>query len=100
VPWRLMHLSTKARSVTPQTQGRKYDSQTTDNNDDVEKKEVDREQERAEAKVDLDEQKGELGNHADEDNELAEARDEQRDNQHEQVAAVIVHRRHSALAVP
>jgi len=95
-----MHLSTKARLVTPLNKGRRYDSQTTDKNDDVKKEEVDGKQERAEAKVDLDEQKGELRNHANEDDELAKARDEQRDNQHEQVGAVIVHRRHGALAVP
>jgi hypothetical protein len=81
-------------------QGRTRDSQATDKNDDVKEKEVDGEQERAKAKVDLDEQHGELGDQADEDDELAEARDEHGDDQHEQVAAVGVLNRHSALAVP
>lgn len=100
MPWTLMHLSTKARSVTSPTQGRRCDSQATDNHNDVNKKDVDGNNERAKTKVDLDEQQGELGDNADEDDELAEARDEHRDDQHEQVAAVRVYRWHGAVTVP
>ena len=53
---------------------------------------VDDNQERAKANIDLYERQGELGGHSDEDDELGEARDELRNYQHEQVAAVIVHR--------
>ena len=95
-----MHLFTNARSVISPPQGRSRDSQATDNDNDVNKKEIDGDQERAEAKVDLDEQQGELGDHADEDDELPEARDKKGDNKHEDGDTVIVRRRHSALAVP
>ena len=63
-------------------------------------KKVEGNQERAKAKIDLQERQGEMGGHGDEDDELTEARDEVRNYQHEQVAAVIVHRRHRANAVP
>ena len=95
-----MTLFTRARSVTSSPQGRSCDSQTADSNNDVNKKEVDGGQERAEAKVDLDEQQEELGNHADEDDELAEARDEHYDDYNEGVGTVTVRRRHNAIAVP
>ena len=57
-------------------------------------------QERAKAKIDLPEERVEQGDHGDEDDEPAEARDELLNHDHEQVAAVIVHRRHRANAVP
>ena len=47
----------------------------------------------------MDEQTGESGDSADEDDELAEARDEQRDDQHEDVDTVIIRRRQGAMAV-
>ena len=100
MPWMLRHLSTKARSVISPTQGRRCDSQATDNQNDVNKKEVDGKNERVKTKVDLEEQQAELGDNADEDEELSEARDEYRDDQREQVAAVSVPRRHGAVAVP
>ena len=57
-------------------------------------------QERAKENVDLPQRQGELGDQCDEDEELAEARDKHRNDDHEQVAAGIVHRRHRAKAVP
>ena len=96
----LMTLSTKARSVTSPLQGRSCNSQTANNNNDVNKNEADGGQEPAKADVDLYEQQEELWEHDDEDDELAEARDEDRDDQHEDVDTVIVLGWHRAMSVP
>ena len=90
----------KRSSITSPPKGRSCHSQATDDDNDVNKKETDGDQERAEAKVDLDEQHGELGDHADEDDELPEARDKKRDDRHEDTDTVVVRRRHGAIAVP
>ena len=95
-----MTLSTKARSVTSPPKGRSCDSQTANNNNDVNKKELDGDQETAKANVDLDEPQDELGDQNDEDDELAEARDKDRDDQHEDVDTVIVLGWHRAISVP
>ena len=100
VTLRLMTLSTKARSVTCPLQGRNCDSQTADNNNHLNKNDVDGGQERAKANVDLDETQEELGDHNDEDDELAEASDEDRDDQHKDVDTVIVLGWHRAMSVP
>ena len=97
---RLTHLSTKVRSITSPTQGRSCDSQTTDHKNDAKKKEADGSQERAKTKVYLNETQRQLGDEGDEGDELAEARDERCEDQHENIDAVSVHRRHRAVPVP
>ena len=76
------------------------DVQTADNNDDVNKKEVDSNQERAEGDVDGDEQEENLRDHASEDEQLAKARSQELNDHHDNVGAVGVRGRHRALAVP
>ena len=63
-------------------------------------KKVESNQERAKAKINLPEQRVEQGDHGDEDEEPAEARDELLNYEHEHVAAGIVHRWHRANAAP
>ncbi len=57
-------------------------------------------QERGKTNVNLDETKDELGDRGDEGDELAEASDERHDDHHQEIDAVMVHRRHRALTVP
>ena len=96
----LTHLSTKVRSINSPTQGRSCDSQTTDHKKDAKKKETDGDQERGKTKVNLDETQQEPGDEWDEGDELGEARNEHREDQHKDIDAVIIHRRHRAVAIP
>jgi hypothetical protein len=95
-----MTLSTNARSVSSPTQDRRRDSQTTDSKNNADKKEVNGDKERANTQVDREEQLADLGDNEHEGDKLAEARDEQLEDNHEDSDAVMVRGRHATVAVP
>jgi hypothetical protein len=74
--------------------------QTTSNNDDIDKNEIDDDKERAKGRVDCDYQEEESRDHVDEDEKLVQANGNFLDDYDDYDDAVMVRARHGALAVP